>query len=111
MANGSGLENLTAVLMLQSSGGSVEEGSEVGCCSVALCCAAAAADFWKWSAASSACRENVLLNSFSSCRQHQHAAVGVVKTLESALGGGLLLAAAHSASTSKCTVQHNAMYI
>ena len=37
-AKGSGLENLTAVLMLQSSGGSEEEGRAAGCWSAAFCC-------------------------------------------------------------------------
>ncbi len=69
-AKGSGLENLTAVLMLQSSGGSEEEVRAAGCWSAAFCCSwsAAAAALLKWSEASSACRLKPLLNSCSNYR-------------------------------------------
>lgn len=71
MAKGSALENLTVVLMLQSSGGSLEEGRAAGCRSAALCCScwAAAAALLKWSDASSACRLKLLLKSCSICSQ------------------------------------------
>ena len=69
MAKGSGLENLTADFMLQSKGGSLEEGRAAGCESAAFCCScrAAAAALLKWSEASSACRLKPLLNSRSIC--------------------------------------------